>query len=129
MMAASLPDMRYVDRRTELVARERELAAALRAYEFSGTPGLHETACVAVCACVDAMRAAAWSPEAVVVSIKQIARRAGFGSPFTVLRQGGPGERDLRLEGLVTCAIRRYFCLGATTFYVAPVWMPVALVC
>ena len=128
-MAASLPDVLDVDRTTELVDRERELAVAFRDYEFSGTPGLYETACAAVCACVDAMRAADWSPEAVVVSIKQIARRAGFGSPFTVRRHWEPSERDLRLDAFVTCAIRRYFRLGATTFYVPRIWIPVSLVC
>lgn len=128
-MAASLPDVRGVDRTIELMARERELAVALRDYEFSGTPGLRETACLALCACVDAMRALNWPPQSVVVSIKQIARRAGFGSLCLTSRAWNPAESDFRLDGFVSCAIARYFWLSPTTLHHPPIWTPVSLVC
>jgi hypothetical protein len=128
-MAASVPHMQNADRTIELVALEQELTLALRDYEVFGTPGLHETVLLALCACVDAMRALSWAPESVVVAIKRIARRAGFGSLCLTSARWNPVERDFRLDGFVTCAIARYFQLSPTTLHHPPIWTPVSLVC
>jgi hypothetical protein len=114
-----MPD---VESTSEFVPLERELSIALREYEFSGTPGSYETVCLAICGCVDAMRAMGLAPENVVVAIKRIARHSGFDS------SSGRGARctadhDRCVEGFVSYAIRRYFHLSATSF-AAPIVPP-----
>lgn len=119
-----MPD---VDRTMRLASLEHELTVALRDYHFSGTPGDHDTVCLAICACVDAMRALEWTPESVVVSVKRIARTSGFGSPSNTTRRWNLTEYDLRVDDFVSRAIRRYFCLSATSFNELPFRPPVSL--
>jgi hypothetical protein len=107
-------DMRHVESMMKLALCERELSAALRDYEFSGAPGAHETVCLAICGCVDIMRAMGWAPERVVVAIKRIARHSGFDSSHgTGARR--TADHDRCVEGFVSHAIRRYFHLSATS--------------
>jgi len=117
-----------VDRTLQLAALECELSAALRDYEYFGTPALHETVCLTICALVDVMRALGLAPESVVITIKRIARRAGFGGPSTSGLRWNIADYDVRLEGFVSHAIRRYFHLSATS-YLPLTQTPIALVC
>ena len=116
------------DRTTRLVALSGELMVALREYDFSGRVGLCETARGALDAYVDAMRASDYSPESLVIMVKHIARQAGFGPALNLSVRESLRDRDQRLEGFVSYAIHRYFRLGATTMYVAPI-RPAPLVC
>jgi hypothetical protein len=107
--------MPHVESTMQLVLLERELSVALRDYEFSGTPGSHETVCLALCGCVDAMRAMGCAPESVVVAIKRIARHSGFDSSYGIGARC-TADHDRCVEGFVSYAIRRFFHLSATSF-------------
>jgi len=77
---------------------------------IAASPRLDDALYDAVCAVVDHLKSVGWSPERVIVAVKQIADDAGLRPTRAVLSASQmPTEGDILLIRMVEWCIERYY--------------------
>lgn len=92
---------------------ESRVVSALDAFSAQSSSANHDDTCRAIERYVDHLRAAALTPEGVVIELKAVTRRAGFRLPKDTSLRPNMNERDLLAEQFISCGIRRYFSRDA----------------